>query len=108
MSPLVTLTVVHWAAAVAGVLLVGFGAGVRGEWGQGLLPLVVGIFSTSISGGQIMARTGRYKWMPISGAILVGGALFAFSTLQVDTAYLTIAVIMFFSSWVTLRIISPL
>ncbi len=66
------------------------------ESGLAMLPLVLGIFSTSISGGQIMARTGRYKWMPISGAILVGGALFAFSRLQLDTSYLFVAVIMFF------------
>ena len=39
------------------------------ESGLAMLPMVVGIFSTSISGGQIMSRTGRYKWMPITGAI---------------------------------------
>ncbi len=49
--------------------------------GLAMLPLVVGIFSTSISSGQIMSRTGRYKWMPITGSIVVGGALFALSRL---------------------------
>lgn len=63
--------------------------------GLAILPLVVGIFTTSIGGGQIMARTGRYKWMPITGALVVGGALFAFSTLQVDTPYYVIALIMY-------------
>jgi EmrB/QacA subfamily drug resistance transporter len=63
--------------------------------GLAMLPLVVGIFTTSIGGGQIMARTGRYKWMPITGALVVGVALFAFSTLQVDTPYYVIALIMF-------------
>lgn len=66
------------------------------ESGLAMLPLVVGIFSTSISGGQIMSRTGRYKWMPISGATLVGAALFALSRLAVDTPYGLIAVYMFF------------
>ena len=56
---------------------------------------MLGIFSTSISSGQIMARTGRYKWMPITGAILVGVALVAFSRLQIDTPYPMIAAIMF-------------
>jgi EmrB/QacA subfamily drug resistance transporter len=65
------------------------------ESGLAMLPLVVGIFSTSISGGQIMSRTGRYKWMPISGAILVGVALFSFSRLEIDTVYWKIALIMF-------------
>jgi EmrB/QacA subfamily drug resistance transporter len=63
--------------------------------GLAMLPLVVGIFTTSIGGGQIMSRTGRYKWMPITGAVVVGGALFAFSTLEVDTPYYVIALIMF-------------
>ena len=63
--------------------------------GLAMLPLVLGIFSTSISSGQIMARTGRYKWMPITGAILVGGALLAFSRLHIDTPYGMIAAIMF-------------
>ena len=65
------------------------------ESGLAMLPLVAGIFTTSISGGQIMARTGRYKWMPISGSILVGSALFAFSRMQVDTPYWQIGLIMF-------------
>jgi EmrB/QacA subfamily drug resistance transporter len=63
--------------------------------GLAILPLVVGIFTTSIGGGQIMARTGRYKWMPVTGALVVGGALFAFSRLQVDTPYYVIALIMY-------------
>jgi EmrB/QacA subfamily drug resistance transporter len=62
--------------------------------GLAILPLVVGIFTTSIGGGQIMARTGRYKWMPITGALVVGLALFAFSTLQVNTPYYRVALIM--------------
>ena len=66
------------------------------ESGLAMLPLVLGIFSTSISGGQIMSRTGRYKWMPIGGAVIVGGALLAFSRLEVSTSYGVIAVIMFF------------
>ncbi len=66
------------------------------ESGLAMLPLILGMFTTSIGGGQIMSRTGRYKWMPVSGAILVGGALFAFSRLQPDTSYLFVAVVMFF------------
>ena len=64
--------------------------------GLAMLPLVVGIFCTSISGGQIMSRTGRYKWMPITGALVVGASLFALSRLQLSTPYSVLAVIMFF------------
>jgi MFS family permease len=63
--------------------------------GLAMLPLVVGIFTTSIGGGQIMARTGRYKWMPITGAVVVGAALLAFSMLQVNTPYYVLALIMY-------------
>ncbi len=63
--------------------------------GLAMLPLVLGIFSTSISGGQLMARTGRYKWMPIAGSLLVGAALLGLSRLQVDTPYLQLAGLMF-------------
>jgi EmrB/QacA subfamily drug resistance transporter len=66
------------------------------ESGLAMLPLMVGIFATSIGGGQIMARTGRYKWMPITGSLVVGGALVALSQLELDTSYLMLAVIMFF------------
>ncbi len=63
--------------------------------GLAMLPLVVGIFATSISGGRIMSSTGRYRWMPISGSILVGLALLAMSRLAVDTPYPLLAVFMF-------------
>jgi EmrB/QacA subfamily drug resistance transporter len=63
--------------------------------GLAILPLVIGIFTTSIGGGQIMARTGRYKWMPITGALVVGAALLAFSRLQVNTPYYVLALIMY-------------
>ena len=63
--------------------------------GLAMLPMVVGMFTTSIGGGQIMSRTGRYKWMPITGALVVGLALYGFSHLAVDTPYWSIALIMF-------------
>ena len=65
------------------------------ESGLAMLPLVVGIFSTSISGGQIMARTGRYKWMPITGSLVVGAAFLGLSRIAVETSYAYVAVLMF-------------
>ncbi len=65
------------------------------ESGLAMLPRVVGIFTTSIGGGQLMVKTGRYKWMPIAGAVIVGGALYSLSRLKVDTAYWQIGLSMF-------------
>ncbi len=55
--------------------------------GLALLPMVAGIFSTSISSGVVMSRTGRYKFFPILGATTVTVALLLLSTLEVSTPY---------------------
>jgi EmrB/QacA subfamily drug resistance transporter len=55
--------------------------------GLAMLPMVVGIFSTSITAGQLMTRTGRYKVFPILGSGIVILALFLLSTLDADSPY---------------------
>jgi MFS family permease len=55
--------------------------------GLAFLPMVVGIFSTSISSGIAMSRTGRYKVFPIAGAVTVIVALYLLSRLGVDSPY---------------------
>ncbi len=57
------------------------------ESGLALLPMVVGIFSTSISSGIAMSKTGRYKAFPILGAVTVMVALYLLSNLTVGTDY---------------------
>lgn len=51
-----------------------------------LFPMVAGLMLTAITTGQIAARTGRYKWMPIASMIVIGVALALLSTLTPDTA----------------------
>jgi EmrB/QacA subfamily drug resistance transporter len=63
--------------------------------GLAMLPMVVGIFSTSISSGQAMTRTGRYKIFPIMAAITIVAALFLLSSLDVGSPYWQAAVAMF-------------
>lgn len=63
--------------------------------GLAMLPAVLGIFSTSISSGILITRTGRYKIFPIIGAVVLLAALFLMSRLQVDTPYLLLAVYMY-------------
>jgi EmrB/QacA subfamily drug resistance transporter len=57
------------------------------ESGLAMLPMVVGIFSTSITAGQIMTRTGRYKVFPILAAVVMITALLSFSQLGPQSPY---------------------
>lgn len=50
-----------------------------------LIPMVAGLLIASIIAGQIVTRTGRYKWAPIVAMIITGGGLLLLSTLTVDT-----------------------
>jgi EmrB/QacA subfamily drug resistance transporter len=57
------------------------------ESGLAMLPMVVGIFTTSITAGRLMSRNGRYKIYPIAGAAVVTAALLLLSLLDTDTPY---------------------
>ena len=63
--------------------------------GLAMLPMVVGIFTTSIGAGQLMSRTGRYKVFPIVGAGVVTVALLMMSRLGADTPYWYAALAMY-------------
>jgi EmrB/QacA subfamily drug resistance transporter len=60
--------------------------------GLALLPAIVGIFSTSITSGQLITRTGRYKRYPVIGAVVMTVALLGLSRLGVDTPFWQVAV----------------
>jgi EmrB/QacA subfamily drug resistance transporter len=55
--------------------------------GLSLLPAILGIFSTSITSGQLITRTGRYKIYPILGGVVLTGAMFLLAQLHVDTPF---------------------
>jgi len=46
-----------------------------------MIPMMAGLLVTSITSGQIVSRTGRYKWLPITGMFIVAGALMLLSTM---------------------------
>ncbi|MGW0172979.1 MDR family MFS transporter [Rhodococcus sp. NPDC003322] len=50
-----------------------------------LLPMVVGLMVTSVTSGAIASRTGRYKWMPIVGMIVLAIGFLLLSTLSPST-----------------------
>ncbi|HEY9294134.1 MAG TPA: DHA2 family efflux MFS transporter permease subunit [Microlunatus sp.] len=55
------------------------------ESGLMLIPMVAGLLITSIISGQIVSRTGKYKWAPIVSMIVTAGGVLLLSTLTVDT-----------------------
>lgn len=57
-----------------------------------LLPMVGGLLVTSIASGQIVSRTGRYKWAPILSMVVTALGVFLLSTMSADTAVWVIMV----------------
>ncbi len=53
--------------------------------GLHLTPMMLGVFASSITSGQIISRIGRYKMFPVCGTALMTIALVLLSTLDVDT-----------------------
>jgi hypothetical protein len=67
------------------------------EAGLLLLPMTLGIMTGSISSGQIISRTGRYRIFPVTGAALLTVALFVFHYVGYDTPlWQTMIVMVFF------------
>ena len=46
-----------------------------------MAPLMAALLIASIVSGQVVSRTGRYKWLPMTGMVLVAISLFLLSTM---------------------------
>jgi len=46
-----------------------------------MIPMMIGLLVSSVVSGQLVSRTGRYKWLPITGTLLVAVALVLLSTM---------------------------
>ena len=67
------------------------------EAGLLLLPMTLGIMTGSISSGQVISRTGRYRWFPIIGVGLLMVSLYVFHYIRFDTPlWQTMIVMVFF------------
>ena len=53
--------------------------------GLQMIPFVIGIMAGSITSGQLIARTGRYRVFPIIGGVLMASALGLFALVGADT-----------------------
>ena len=54
------------------------------EAGLLMIPMMAALLVTSVVSGQLVSRTGRYKWLPIVGGVLVAVSLFLLSTMTPD------------------------
>ncbi|SHL23997.1 drug resistance transporter, EmrB/QacA subfamily [Pseudonocardia thermophila] len=59
-----------------------------------LLPMMAGMLTTSLIGGQIVTRTGRYRWQIVAGSVVMTFGLALFSTMGPGTSHLTSSVFM--------------
>ena len=71
--PLYQQTVQHLSAVGSGLLLI---------------PMMLGVTTTSLIGGFVMTRTGRYKFMPIVGGAIMSLAIYLLTGLNVHTTLL--------------------
>lgn len=51
-----------------------------------LLPMVGAVMAAATTSGTLASSTGRYKWMPLVGTLLVSAALLLLATVRVDTS----------------------
>lgn len=65
------------------------------ESGLMMIPMVVGMITSSILTGRLISATGKYRLYPILGSAIAGIGLLLLSTIGVDTPYWFTAVGMF-------------
>ena len=53
--------------------------------GMKLLPLMLGIVTSSVVSGQIMGRTGKYRWLPVGGTFMLTVGLTLLTQLTPET-----------------------
>ncbi len=59
-----------------------------------LLPLMAGMLVTSLLGGQLVTRTGRYRTLLIAGAVMLSAGLGLLATMSTTTSQLTTSMYM--------------
>ncbi len=65
------------------------------EAGLRLVPMIVGLLTTSILSGQLISRTGRYRVFPIVGTLLMSAGLLLLTRLDVGTSTAAAAAYLF-------------
>ncbi|WGW12110.1 MDR family MFS transporter [Saxibacter everestensis] len=55
------------------------------EAGFMMIPMMGGLLVTSVISGQLVSKTGRYKWLPLVGSVILAVGLGLLSTLTTET-----------------------
>jgi EmrB/QacA subfamily drug resistance transporter len=58
--------------------------------GYDLFPFLIGLIVSSVVSGQVVSRTGRYKWLLVGSMALVAVGLTLFTNLRADTSTTTL------------------
>jgi EmrB/QacA subfamily drug resistance transporter len=64
------------------------------ESGMQMLPMMAGMLVTSIASGQLISRTGRYKFFPILGTLVMAFGLYLLSRMTESTTTLSASITM--------------
>ncbi|HEY3503197.1 MAG TPA: MDR family MFS transporter [Actinocatenispora sp.] len=56
------------------------------ESGLLMLPMMVGVLITSVIGGRVISKVGKYKWITVVGTVVMAAGIALCATLKVDTA----------------------
>jgi EmrB/QacA subfamily drug resistance transporter len=59
------------------------------ESGYQILPMMAGLMTGSIASGQIVSRTGRYKWLMVGGMLVATTGLLLLTQISADTSITT-------------------
>lgn len=54
--------------------------------GLRMLPMMVGMLSTSVISGRLISRIGRYKWFVVSGTAVLAGSIAVMTTITTTTS----------------------
>ncbi len=57
-----------------------------------LVPMMLGLLVTSIISGQVVTRTGRYKFFPVVGSLLMVLGMYLLSNLGLHTSHVTMSI----------------
>jgi EmrB/QacA subfamily drug resistance transporter len=63
--------------------------------GLAMLPLIGGLLISLLTTGRLISKTGRYRYYPIGGSLLVMLGFFLFSHIALSTSQLTLSIWMF-------------